>query len=153
VAVAAKHARERLGCARVAIVDWDVHHGNGTQHLFERDGNVFYASLHQYPHYPGTGSARERGIGEGEGATLNLPQPAGSGDVEWLRAFEHELMPALDDFAPELVLISAGFDAHRDDPLSGTRVTEDGFRRMSQLLIDLARRHARGRIVSVLEGG
>jgi acetoin utilization deacetylase AcuC-like enzyme len=153
VAVAARHARNVLGAARVAIVDWDVHHGNGTQHLFERDATVFYASLHQFPHYPGTGAARERGIGAGEGATLNLPQPAGSGDREWLAAFESELMPALEDFAPELVLISAGFDAHRDDPLSGTRVTEDGFRRMSQLLLDLARRHAQGRIVSVLEGG
>src|SRR5882672_1731393 len=101
VAIAARHLREQLGLARVAIVDWDVHHGNGTQHTFERDASVFYASLHQYPHYPGTGGSRERGLGEGEGATLNLPQPARSGDSEWLADFEHVLVPALDDFAPE----------------------------------------------------
>jgi acetoin utilization deacetylase AcuC-like enzyme len=152
-AIAARHLRRRLGVERVAIVDWDVHHGNGTQHVLERDGSVFYASLHQYPHYPGTGSARERGLGEGEGATLNLPQPAGSGDREWLDAFERVLVPALDGFKPRFVLVSAGFDAHRDDPLSGTRVTEEGFRRMTELVLELANRHAGGRLVSVLEGG
>jgi len=153
VAIAARHLREQLGLARVAIVDWDVHHGNGTQHTFERDASVFYASLHQYPHYPGTGGSRERGLGEGEGATLNLPQPARSGDSEWLADFEHVLVPALDDFAPEFVLISAGFDAHRDDPLSATRVSEQGFREMTRRLLEVAQRPSRGRIVSVLEGG
>ena len=153
VAVAARHLRRERGIERVAIVDWDVHHGNGTQHVFERDPSVFYASLHQFPHYPGTGARSERGFGDGEGATLNLPQRAGSGDAEWLRDFENVLAPALEDFAPQFVLVSAGFDAHRDDPLSSTRVTEAGFRRMTEVLLDVARRHAAGRLVSVLEGG
>ncbi|MCC7013504.1 MAG: histone deacetylase [Planctomycetes bacterium] len=153
VAIAARHAQRALGLGRIAIVDWDVHHGNGTQHIFERDASVFYASLHQFPHYPGSGAASERGLGPGLGATLNLPQVAGSGDVEWLRAFETQLLPALDAFRPELLLISAGFDAHRDDPLSATRLSEDGFRRMTELLLDCARRHANERVVSVLEGG
>jgi acetoin utilization deacetylase AcuC-like enzyme len=153
VAIAARHLRDVLGLERVAIIDWDVHHGNGTQHLFERDPTVFYASLHQYPHYPGTGAARERGLGPGDGATLNLPQPAGSGDREWLEAFERALLPALEDFDPRFVLVSAGFDAHRDDPLSDTRVTEGGYRAMTRALLDLSRRRCGGRLVSVLEGG
>jgi acetoin utilization deacetylase AcuC-like enzyme len=152
VAIVAKHLRAR-GVERVAVVDWDVHHGNGTQHLFERDPSVFYASLHQFPHYPGTGARRERGIGAGEGATLNCPMPAGSGDREWLAAFESDVLRALEDFRPQFVLVSAGFDAHRDDPLSGTRVTEEGFRAMSRGLLALAERHAQGRVVSLLEGG
>jgi acetoin utilization deacetylase AcuC-like enzyme len=152
VALAARYLR-RCGVERVAIVDWDVHHGNGTQRIFERDPHVFYASLHQYPHYPGTGAARERGLGAGEGATLNLPQPAGSGDSEWLRAFESQLAPALDSFAPQFVLVSAGFDAHADDPLSDTRLTEPAYARMTEVLLDIARRHAGGRLVAVLEGG
>ncbi len=152
VAIAAKHLRAR-GLERVAIVDWDVHHGNGTQHTFERDPSVFYASLHQFPHYPGTGAASERGIGDGRGTTLNCPLPAASGDREWLAAFEGSVLRELEVFRPQFVLVSAGFDAHRDDPLSGTRVSEDGFRRMTRGLIELARSHANGRIVSVLEGG
>jgi acetoin utilization deacetylase AcuC-like enzyme len=152
VAVAARWLRAN-GIARVAIVDFDVHHGNGTQHSFERDASVFYASLHQYPHYPGTGAASERGLGEGRGATLNLPQSAGTGDREWLGDFERVLVPALEDFAPEFVLVSAGFDAHRDDPLSGTRVTEAGYRTMTEDLLAVANKSAKGRLVSVLEGG
>jgi acetoin utilization deacetylase AcuC-like enzyme len=152
VAIAAQAARA-AGLARVAIVDWDVHHGNGTQHLFEEDPTVFYASLHQWPLYPGTGAASERGRGAGEGATLNLPQAAGSGEVEWLGAMERELLPALDAFRPELVLVSAGFDAHRLDPLAQVRLTEESYRRMTRLLAELAERHAGGRLVSVLEGG
>ena len=152
VALAARHARA-LGLARVAIVDWDVHHGNGTQHTFEADASVFYASLHQFPHYPGTGHASERGVGAGLGTTLNLPQRAGSGDREWLDDFERHLLPALDAFRPELVLISAGFDAHRDDPLSQTLLSTDTYARFTRLLHDVARRHAQERVVSVLEGG
>ena len=152
VAIAARAARA-AGLERVAIVDWDVHHGNGTQHLFEEDPTVFYASLHQWPLYPGTGAASERGRGAGEGATLNLPQAAGSGEVEWLGAMERELLPALDAFRPELVLVSAGFDAHRLDPLAQVRLTEESYRRMTRLLAELAERHAGGRLVSVLEGG
>jgi acetoin utilization deacetylase AcuC-like enzyme len=153
IAVAARYLRSDGGLERVAIVDWDVHHGNGTQHLFERDPTVFFASLHQYPHYPGTGAASERGQGPGEGATLNCPLPAGSGDAEWLDALERRVLPALEDFRPQFVLISAGFDAHALDPLSGTLLTEDGFRRMTRALKELASRTADGRIVALLEGG
>jgi acetoin utilization deacetylase AcuC-like enzyme len=137
----------------VAVIDWDVHHGNGTQHLFERDPAVFYASLHQFPHYPGTGAESERGLGEGEGATLNCPLPAGSGGREWLAAFEGRVLPALEAFAPQFVLVSAGYDAHRDDPLSGTRLVEDDYAALTRGALDLAARTAGGRIVLVLEGG
>ena len=152
-ALAASHLRTQRGLSRVAIVDWDVHHGNGTQHIFERDPSVFYASLHQWPLYPGTGLASERGLGEGEGATLNCPQPPGSGDTQWLAAFEDEVLPALDRFAPEFVIVSAGFDAHRDDPLAQTCLSTQAFRRMTTLLAAFARERCAGRIVSLLEGG
>ena len=153
VAVAARWLRNEGGVQRVAILDWDVHHGNGTQHVFESDPTVFYASLHQWPWYPGTGAADERGTGEGRGATLNCPLAAGTGDVEWLRALEDQVLPALEAFAPEFVLISAGFDAHDADPLSTTHVTDEGFRRMTQLVRDFAGSRCQGRLVSVLEGG
>ena len=153
VAVAARHLQARHGLQRVAILDWDVHHGNGTQHSFESDAGVFYASLHQSPLYPGTGAASERGTQDGVGTTLNRPLSAGSGDVQWLREMEDAVLPALEDFAPEFLIVSAGFDAHRDDPLSGTEVTVDGYRRMTEGAVDLARRCAGGRIVSALEGG
>ena len=153
VAVAARHLIDEHGLDRVAILDWDVHHGNGTQHSFERDPNVFFASLHQWPHYPGTGSDKERGLGDGEGATLNCPMRMGSNDADYLRAFEAQVLPALEEFAPQFLLISAGFDAHVEDPLSGTLVTEDGYAEMSKLACDLAERHCGGRIVSLLEGG
>ena len=152
VAVGASWLRAN-GIGRVAIVDWDVHHGNGTQHSFERDATVFYASMHQYPFYPGTGARSERGIGAGEGATLNCPLTAGAGDAEWLSVFESELLPALEDFAPDFVLVSAGFDAHRDDPLAGMRLSEEAYRSMTRSLLELADRHAHGRLVSLLEGG
>jgi acetoin utilization deacetylase AcuC-like enzyme len=152
VAIAARWLRAN-GIARVAILDWDVHHGNGTQHIFERDPSVFYASAHQYPHYPGTGAAEEQGLGEGLGTTLNCPLPAGSGDREWLAAIETQLVRELEQFRPEFVLVSAGFDAHADDPLSGTCVSTQAFVAMTVALKDLARRHAQGRLVSVLEGG
>ncbi len=152
-AVAAEHARRAHGLERVAILDWDVHHGNGTQHLFERDPGVFYLSIHQYPHYPGTGAASERGTGEGEGATLNAPMAGGTGDAEWLAVLEGSFTKAIDEFRPQLVLISAGFDAHREDPLSGTLVTESGYARMTEIVEDWAARHASGRLVSLLEGG
>ncbi len=153
VAIAALHAIEGLGLERVAIVDWDVHHGNGTQDLFERDPRVFYASLHQYPLYPGTGASSERGSGAGEGATLNLPQPPRAGDAEWLRAFEAELLPALERFDPQLVRVSAGGDAHADDPRAETELTTGAFARMTQHLMELAESRCRGRLVSLLEGG
>jgi acetoin utilization deacetylase AcuC-like enzyme len=153
VAVAALHLVEVLGAERVAIVDWDVHHGNGTQHVFERDPRVFYASLHQSPLYPGTGARSERGTGEGEGTTLNLPQPPHARDAQWLRAFDDELMPALEDFDPRIVLVSAGFDAHKDDPLAQTALTTGAFATMTERLLELARSRCKGRLVSLLEGG
>jgi acetoin utilization deacetylase AcuC-like enzyme len=152
VAVAAAALRAR-GLARVAILDWDVHHGNGTQHVFERDPSVFYASLHQWPLYPGTGAASERGLGAGAGATRNCPLPAGSGDADWLAALEGEILPELTAFAPEFVLVSACFDAHRLDPLAGTALTERAYAEMSARVLELAARSAEGRVVSVLEGG
>ena len=152
VAIAAAHLRSK-GVERVAIVDFDMHHGNGTQHLFERDPSVFYASLHQWPLYPGTGLAHERGLGDGEGTTLNCPLPPRAGDVEWLTAFDDEVLPALAAFRPEFVLVSAGFDAHAEDPLAQTLLADDAYRHMTHGLADLARTHARGRLVSLLEGG
>ncbi len=153
VAVAARYLQAVHGLERIAIVDWDVHHGNGTQHLFERDPSVFYASLHEYPHYPGTGSANERGLGAGEGTTLNCPMSARSGEREWLGALETRILPALEAFRPQFVLVSAGFDAHRRDPLSSTELTERSFSLLSARVLELARNHASGRLVSVLEGG
>ncbi len=152
VAVAAAHLRAR-GVPRVAIVDWDVHHGNGTQHAFESDPTVFYASLHQWPWYPGTGAESERGVSAGVGTTLNCPLAAGTGDREWLGALETKVIPAIEAFDPGFVLVSAGFDAHERDPLSHTLVTTDGFRRMAQLVKALAESRCGGRLVALLEGG
>jgi acetoin utilization deacetylase AcuC-like enzyme len=153
VAVAAEHLRRRHGVARVAIFDFDVHHGNGTQHLFAARADVFYASTHQYPFYPGTGAASETGVGEGEGATLNLPLPAGTGDEGYAEAIRGAVLPALRHFAPEALLLSAGFDAWRNDPLGGMRVTEEGFRAWGEWLRELAAEVCGGRVLAVLEGG
>jgi acetoin utilization deacetylase AcuC-like enzyme len=135
------------GLDKVAILDWDVHHGNGTQHIFYDDPSVFYISLHQYPFYPGTGSRGERGEGDGEGFTLNIPLPAGTGERVYSKAFEEEIVPALEGFEPELLIISAGFDAHRDDPLGGMNLTEESFARMTRMVKPFSP------VVSVLEGG
>jgi acetoin utilization deacetylase AcuC-like enzyme len=143
VAVAARYARVELGIERVAIVDWDVHHGNGTQDIFWNDPSVLFASLHQWPFYPGTG-----GPGEENATTVNVPLPAGSGDEEYLRGFDERIAPAVRAFAPELLLVSAGFDAHVDDPLAGMRVTADGFRELARRSATLAER-----VAAVLEGG
>ena len=152
-AIAARYLRERHGLQRVMIVDWDVHHGNGTQEIFEEDPTVFYFSVHQYPLYPGTGRADERGTGKGEGTTLNCPMSAGKGDEEYLSVFEKSLGPAVEAFRPEFFVISAGFDAHRDDPLANMRVTEEGFAEMTRRVKSWAERHAGGRVISCLEGG
>jgi acetoin utilization deacetylase AcuC-like enzyme len=152
-AVAARHLCDAHGLERIAILDWDVHHGNGTQHIFERDPRVFYASLHQWPLYPGTGLASERGIDDGEGTTLNCPQSAHAGDAAWLRAFESVVLPALETFEPQFVIVSAGFDAHRDDPLAQTLLTDDAFQTMTRGALQLAREKCQGRLVSLLEGG
>lgn len=138
VAVAARHARDAHGCRRVLIVDWDVHHGNGTQEIFYATDEVLFVSLHEWPLYPGTGAPEERGQGAGLGATLNLPVPAGSGDAAFSSLVTHVVVPAARQFGPELVLISAGFDAHARDPLAGCTVTESGFRLMAQALRALA---------------
>jgi acetoin utilization deacetylase AcuC-like enzyme len=152
VAIAAAHLR-RLGVARVVIVDWDLHHGNGTQHIFEHDPDVLYISTHQYPYYPGTGAVDEVGEGAGAGRTLNLPFPAGFGDREFERAFAEVVVPVCRQFAPEFVLISAGFDCDIRDPLGGLAVTPGGIAAMARALVDLADEYAQGRIVGVLEGG
>src|SRR5262245_8214172 len=152
VAVAAAALRRR-GLGRVAIIDWDLHHGNGTQHLFERDPDVLYVSTHQYPYYPGTGAAEEVGRGSGAGRTLNLPFPAGFGDAEYAHAFREVVLPICRQFAPEFVLVSAGFDADHRDPLGGMAVTSAGFAAMARMCVDLAGECAGGRIAAVLEGG
>jgi len=152
IAVAAAHARRR-GLNRVLIVDWDVHHGNGTQEIFEEDPSVYFVSLHQYPFYPGTGAAQEIGRGPGEGFTLNIPMRAGCGDFDYLKRFQEKIVPAGIQFRPDLVLISAGFDAHARDPLGGMRVTTPGFAQLADQLLALARETCGGKIVAVLEGG
>ena len=143
VAIAARWAQAELGVERVAIVDWDVHHGNGTQAIFQGDDSVLFVSLHQWPLYPGTGGPDEQAE-----TTVNVPLPEGCGDAEYERAFEEIVEPEVQRFQPDLVLVSAGFDAHEDDPLAGMRLTEDGFR-------ELARRSAAlgPRVAAVLEGG
>ncbi len=155
VALGAVYLLENFGLDRVAIVDWDVHHGNGTQHLLESDPRVFYLSLHEDPQYcyPGTGYRRERGKGPGEGFTLNLPLPPRSGDEDYLGALKNEGLPRLKEFAPQFLLISAGFDAHRQDPLAQMNLTRDGYREMGRLLLDLAQESAGGKVIMVLEGG
>jgi len=143
VAVAARYAQAELGLGRVAIVDWDVHHGNGTQDIFWDDPSVLFASLHQWPFYPGTG-----GPGEENETTVNVPLPAGSADEDYLFAFDARVAPAVRAFEPELLLVSAGFDAHVDDPLAGMRVTAGGFRELARRSAALA-----PRVAAVLEGG
>jgi acetoin utilization deacetylase AcuC-like enzyme len=152
IAVAAAHALAR-GVNRVAIVDWDVHHGNGTQDIFYETDKVLFCSIHQSPLYPGTGDLTEKGIGPGWGFTLNIPVPSGEGDSTYLRMFDEIIAPGVREYRPELVLISAGFDAHEADPLGSMRVTETGFRAMAERTIALAEETASGRIVAFLEGG
>jgi len=152
VAVAAAALRRR-GVTRVAIVDFDVHHGNGTQDIFYADGTVLYLSSHQYPHYPGTGAESETGRGPGLGYTLNHPLPAGAGDKQLLAAYENHLLPALAEFQPGFVLVSAGYDAHAADPLAGLNVTTAGFSQLVGLLVQAAAELCEGRIVFSLEGG
>jgi len=137
----------------VLVVDWDVHHGNGTQHSFARDPGVLYASTHRYPFYPGTGALDEIGQGEGAGFTLNIPFPGGFGDAEYLEAFRTVIEPIAVQYAPQFVLISAGFDPHARDPLGGMAVSEPGFAAMARSLIGVAEQVAGGRCVAVLEGG
>jgi len=149
VAIAAVHARRVHGIARVAVIDFDVHHGNGTQAAFERDADLFYASTHQMPLYPGTGAPTERGVGN----IVNVPLRPMSGSEEFRKAFANIILPALAGFRPELVIISAGFDAHRDDPLAQLMLVEADYAWCTERLVEIAGKHASGRIVSSLEGG
>ena len=153
VAIAARYAKARYNIERVAIIDWDVHHGNGTQEIFYEDRSVFYISLHQYPFYPGTGSREERGSGAGIDHTLNIPMRAGSGETEYLSAFATEILPALDAYRPDFIILSAGFDAHKDDPLANINLTEASFAKMTDLVREAADKYCGGKLLSVLEGG
>ena len=153
VAVAAAHAIDQLGCQRVLIVDWDVHHGNGTQHMFENRRDVLYFSSHQWPLYPGTGALNEHGTGAGTGFTVNAPLPAGADDSLYVGLYRQLLAPIADAYKPDLVLVSAGFDAHRDDPLAAMHMTEAGFAVLCALMSDIADRHASDRLGLILEGG
>jgi acetoin utilization deacetylase AcuC-like enzyme len=152
-AIAVERLRRHHGAARVAVFDFDVHHGNGTQHLFEERADVLYASVHQYPFYPGTGATEERGVGEGRGTVVNVPLAAGSDDAAYLRAIEEEIVPAIESFRPDALVMSAGFDAFAADPLGGMRVTAAGFAEWGEVLGRLADRRCEGRSLSVLEGG
>jgi len=153
IAVCASYLKNREDVSRVMIVDWDVHHGNGTQHIFESDPDVFYMSVHQSPLYPGTGAAVERGRGEGEGFTRNLPLPPGAGDDEFLGALETGLSDAAPRFKPSFILVSAGFDAHLNDPIGGLRVSTEAYAEATRMLREVAEEYAGGRMVSLLEGG
>ncbi|MFL6446802.1 MAG: histone deacetylase [Bryobacteraceae bacterium] len=153
VAVAARYAQASFGLERVAIVDWDVHHGNGTQDTFYADGSVLFFSTHQWPLYPGTGAESERGEGNGQGLTINCPFPAGSGRREIAGAFEQRFAPAANEFKPDILFISAGFDSRIGDPLGQFLLTDEDFEDLTGMMLDLAAQHCGGRLVSVLEGG
>jgi acetoin utilization deacetylase AcuC-like enzyme len=153
VAIAAEHARLHHGLERIAIVDWDVHHGNGTQEIFYSRSDVLFCSVHQWPLFPGSGLEHERGSGEGEGFTINAPLPAGSGDHDVLRVFDDRFGPAIESFEPDLTMVSAGFDAHRDDPLSEMSMSPSGFAQLAGRVSSWADKLCNGRLVLVLEGG
>ncbi len=153
VAITARYLQKMYGLNKILILDWDVHHGNGTQHTFEEDPSVLYVSLHQYPYYPGSGAYTEIGVGRGQGATLNCPMRAGSLDEDYRAAFERRILPKIDEFGPEAVLISAGFDAHRDDPLAQINLSTEFFGWMSRRMVEVAEKHSDGILISMLEGG
>ena len=153
VAIGAIYAQRELGLKRVLIADWDLHHGNSTQHCFEDDPSVLYFSTHQYPYYPGSGSLNEVGNGEGEGYTVNVPLSSGYGDAEYIAIYQQILHPIALEFKPDLMLASVGFDIHRDDPLGGMSVTPHGFAGLTHVLMEIARLSCDGRLVLTLEGG
>jgi len=153
VAIGAAYYSSKYSIEKAAIIDWDVHHGNGTQNAFYESDKIFYISLHQYPHFPGTGSKNETGHGNGKGYTLNIPMKAGSADDDYRKAFNLEIIPALENFAPEVIFISAGFDAHTDDPLGGVYLSTGFFGEMTSKLSIFANENCQGRLISVLEGG
>ncbi len=153
VAIAARYLQQQHGLEKVLILDWDVHHGNGSQHSFEEDPSVLYISTHQYPFYPGSGARSETGTGRGKGATLNCPMYAGAGDEEYEQAWREQIVPKIEDFKPEFVLVSAGFDAHVADPLAQINLSTEFYAWMTQRVMEQADKHAAGRVVSILEGG
>ncbi len=153
VAIGARHAVAAHGLSRVAVIDWDLHHGNGTQHSFYADPRVLYFSVHQYPHYPGTGAWPETGEGEGAGYTVNVPLAGGQGDGEYAGIFNQILRPILEQYAPELILVSAGFDGHERDPLGHMRLSGHGFGYLAQVILDAAQALGHGRVLFCLEGG
>jgi acetoin utilization deacetylase AcuC-like enzyme len=153
VALAARYAQEKHGAKRVLIADWDVHHGNGTQDTFYRDGSVLYFSTHLFPHYPGTGAESDSGLGAANGLIINRPLPPGAGNREIVGAFCDTLLPAARVFKPDFTLVSAGFDSRKDDPLGGFQVDDDGFRELTRIMLDIAAISGKGRLLSVLEGG
>ena len=153
IAIGARYIQKKHQLPKILIVDWDVHHGNGTQAAFYDDPNVLYFSVHQYPFYPGTGSQAERGAEKGLNYNINVPLPAGSGDEEYVNAFEQTLAPAALAFSPDFVLVSAGFDAHKEDLLGAMKVTQQGFAKLTQIVKNIAEKSCAGRLVSILEGG
>ena len=153
IACTAEWLREQPGIERVFIFDFDVHHGNGTQHLFEARDDVFYTSIHRYPFYPGTGAAGEIGTGRGRGFTRNFPMPEDTGDAPYLDAVEETVIRVIDDYRPNAILLSAGFDAHRRDPLGGMRVSEEAYGEITRRVVEAAERWCEGRVLSLLEGG
>ena len=153
IAILARYLQQKHGLERILIVDWDVHHGNGTQNAFYDDPTVFYFSIHQYPHYPGTGLQTERGIGKGEGYTLNIPLAGGHGNEDYIKIFREVLAPVAKNFQPNCILISAGFDAHWNDPLAGMQLTEAGYGQLTEIILELANAFCDGRVISLLEGG
>ena len=153
VGIAARYAQKTKGLNKIFIFDWDVHHGNGSQHSFYSDPSIYYSSTHQYPFYPGTGAKEETGTGDGLGTTLNLPMDAYSDDDNYLSAVEKKLIPEIQHYKPDLIIISAGFDAHQNDPLAQIQLTTDCFGKMTELLMGIARDVCDGRLLSMLEGG
>jgi acetoin utilization deacetylase AcuC-like enzyme len=153
IAIGAMHSISKYNLTRILIVDWDLHHGNGTQHSFYNDPRILYFSTHQYPYYPGTGDLQEIGRGPGEGYTINVPLREGEGNASFVKIFRKILQPAALEFKPELILLSAGFDTHFQDPLGGMRVTPEGFAAMARVLLNIAETCCQGRFVAVLEGG
>ena len=153
IAIAAKYALTNLSLSKVAIVDFDIHHGNGTQNAFWETDEVLYISVHQFPHFPGTGNLTEIGQGKGEGFTVNIPIPSGCGDIEYLRVFNEIIAPVLKQYKPSILLVSAGFDIYDGDPLGGIRVTRECFSKIGEILKRTAHEICHGKIVYVLEGG
>jgi acetoin utilization deacetylase AcuC-like enzyme len=153
VAIGTRYVQQQYAISKVLIVDWDVHHGNGTQAAFYDDPSVLYFSVHQFPFYPGSGTESEKGRGKGLNHTINVPLPGGSGDTEYLEAFAQKLRPAALAFAPQFVFISAGFDAHDNDTLGGMRVTTECYGKLTRIVKGIADQCCKGRLVAVLEGG